>query len=228
LTSLPIYSDDVINNSLLLNFKNFQPFSNELNLDNNDESYENTKYLNYIYYLNYKNILSFGKNALYPISYTTILDMFQSNYEDNYLFFDNMYNLNSMLYNNLDKINLNNEARLSNPLKIRPTAKNSIVQFNAIQKVFRSRFDEGRSNSRLQDFSNSYNKHPFISEPKPEYESMLGKNKENFFKINMYNQYTKLNFSNIFTYLNSINVYFLDIPFLISLKSDPTRYLWFD
>lgn len=57
---------------------------------------------------------------------------------------------------------------------------------------------------------------------------MIGKNKENFFKINMYSQYNKLNFSNLYTFMNSVNIYFLDIPFLISMKSDPTRYLWFD
>ena len=27
---------------------------------------------------------------------------------------------------------------------------------------------------------------------------------------------------------NSLNTYFIDIPFLLSMKSDPARYLWFD
>ena len=27
---------------------------------------------------------------------------------------------------------------------------------------------------------------------------------------------------------NSLNTYFIDIPFLLSMKSDPSRYLWFD
>jgi len=103
-----------------------------------------------------------------------------------------------------------------------------MVTYSAIQKVFRSRFDEGRSNARLQDFSNSYAKHPFITEGRVAYESLLGKNKESFFKINMYNQSLKTNFSAIYTLFNSSNIFFMDLPFLISMKSDPSRYLWFD
>jgi hypothetical protein len=53
------------------------------------------------------------------------------------------------------------DDRVSNPLKLRSTAKNSMVTYSAIQKVFKSRLDEGRSNARLQDVSNSYNPYLF-------------------------------------------------------------------
>jgi len=78
--------------------------------------------------------------------------------------------------------------RLSNPLKLRSTARSSIVTYNAIQKVFKSRFDEGRSHARLQDFSNSYITHPFVTEAKTPYESLLGKNKNSFFNVSNYKQ----------------------------------------
>jgi hypothetical protein len=106
--------------------------------------------------------------------------------------------------------------------------KNAMVTYNAIQKVFRSRFDEGRSNARLEDFSNSYVKHPFLTDNRIGYESILGKNKEFFLKINLYNRAPKLNFSNLTPMCYANNIYFIDLPFLMSMKSDPTRYLWFD
>lgn len=62
--------------------------------------------------------------------------------------------------NNLNIVN-SMDDRVSNPLKLRSTAKNSMVTYSAIQKVFKSRLDEGRSNARLQDISNSYNPYLF-------------------------------------------------------------------
>jgi hypothetical protein len=228
LNSLPIYAENSFSNSFLLSLKNYQPYTTELGYESFDESYENSKYLNYVYYLNYKNLLNYNKNIVHPISYANVLDTFRADYEENYMFTDNISNLNTMVYSNENLLNLDNEIRISNPLKLRSTAKNAIVQYNAIQKVFRSRFDEGRSNARLQDFSNSFNKHPFLTDSKPSYESMLSKNKEDFFRVNLYNQYNKLNFSNFYTFMNATNIYFMDLPFLVSTKSDPTRYLWFD
>jgi hypothetical protein len=103
-----------------------------------------------------------------------------------------------------------------------------MVTYNAIQKVFRSRFDEGRSNARLEDFSNSYVKHPYLTDSRTNYESLLGKNKESFLKVNLYNQSNKLNYSSVSPLFFSNNIYFMDLPFMLSMKSDPSRYLWFD
>jgi hypothetical protein len=68
-----------------------------------------------------------------------------------------------------------------------------MVTYSAIQKVFRSRYDEGRSNARLQDLSNSYESHPFLTSPRVPYESLLGKNTESFFSVN---NFTKSYFDN--------------------------------
>lgn len=113
-------------------------------------------------------------------------------------------------------------------MKLRSSARSAIVTYNAIQKVFKSRFDEGRSNARLQDFSNSYVSHPFLTEKKTPYESLLSKNKDSFFNVNSYKQYLTDNFTDNLAVWNSMNTYFADIPFLLSMKSDPSRYLWFD
>ena len=82
-------------------------------------------------------------------------------------------------------------------LQVSDASKNATVTYSAIQKVFKSRFDEGRSNARLQDVSNSYNTQLFLSEKRTAYESLLGKNKENFFNVNNYNQTLTTNFNDI-------------------------------
>jgi hypothetical protein len=58
-----------------------------------------------------------------------------------------------------------------------------------------------------------------------QYEKILGKNKENFLKINFYknNFYPFLN--NFYELNSSLNFYFYDFPFLLALKSDASRYL---
>jgi hypothetical protein len=118
--------------------------------------------------------------------------------------------------------------RFSNNLNIRGPIKNAIVTYNAIQKVFRARFDENRSNSKLSDFSHSYVQQPFISAPRTSYEKLLGKTKENFFSINLYKTMFKPTLNNLYSAQSSLNYYFFDFPFLLALKSDASRYLWFD
>jgi hypothetical protein len=124
-----------------------------------------------------------------------------------------------------ENLTFDNNLKLSNPFKLRSTVKNAIVTYNAIQKVFRSRFDEGRSNARLEDFSNSFVKHPYITDSRTNYESLLGKNKESFLKTSLYNQTQKLNYSTLSPLFFSNNIYFMDLPFMVSMKSDPSRYL---
>jgi len=209
--------------------KDFNLFPNELTVESLEDGYESAKYTNYLYYLNYKNILNGLSNNVQPISYSNVFDSFRPDYEEPYLFVDNTVSCtDSQNYSSSVESDTNNNLRLSNPFKLRSTVKNSMVTYSAIQKVFRSRFDEGRSNARLEDFSNSYVKHPYITESRVKYESLLGKNKESFLKLNFYNHTNKLNYSNLSPLFYSNNIYFMDLPFLVSMKSDPARYLWFD
>jgi hypothetical protein len=229
LHSLPIFSEESILNPKLTSLKNFNLFSNEMLVDGSEDTYESSKYINYLYYLNFKNIINNSSNNIQPISYTHIFDSFRSDYEDPFLYNDDLNHsdkLTSNQYNN--ELGFDNNLKITNPFKLRSTVKNAIVTYNAIQKVFRSRFDEGRSNTRLEDFSNSYVKHPYITDSRINYESLLGKNKEFFLKTNLYNQTNKINYSNFSPIFFSNNIYFMDLPFLVSMKSDPSRYLWFD
>jgi hypothetical protein len=199
-----------------------------MSIEGIDDTYDSSKYLNYLYFLNYKNLINKSTNNIQPVSYLTVFDNFRPDYEDPFIYNDEF--TTGKNDNNLQSVNLdfNNNLKLSNPFKLRSTVKNAIVTYNAIQKVFRSRFDEGRSNARLEDFSNSFVKHPYITDSRINYESLLGKNKESFLKTNLYNQTNKLNYSNFAPVFFSTNIYYMDLPFMVSMKSDPSRYLWFD
>jgi hypothetical protein len=225
---LPIFSEEPLTNPKLTTLKDFGSFSNEIAVDGTEEVYETSKYINYLYQTNYKNIINNSVNNIQPISYTTVFDSFRSDYEDPFLYTNDTQStaLSSQLTQpQLNSIDSHSNLKLSNPFKLRSTIKNAIVTYNAIQKVFRSRFDEGRSNARLEDFSNSFVKHPYMTDTRVNYESLLGKNKEFFLKTNLYNQTSKVSYSDLSSVFYSNNIYFMDLPFLLSMKSDPSRYL---
>jgi type IV secretory pathway VirD2 relaxase len=110
-------------------------------------------------------------------------------------------------------------------MKLRSSAKNSIVTYNAIQKVYKSRFDDLRSNINFDDFTNSFTKYPFITEKKSPYENLLFKNNNAYFNVSYYNTFFKNGYSLLSDVSRSNNTIFLDIPFLLSMKSDASRYM---
>jgi hypothetical protein len=122
-------------------------------------------------------------------------------------------------------LNNSNLIRFNNSINLRNTVKNSIVTYNAIQKVFKTRFDENRSNAKLSSIAGLYTKQPFISSPRIQYEELLGKTKENFYKINFYKNSFQSYFNNFYDGSSSLNFYFYDFPFLLAMKSDSSRYL---
>ena len=104
----------------------------------------------------------------------------------------------------------NNTNKFNNFINLRNTTKNSIVTYNAIQKIFRTRFDENRSHAKLTDVSNCYLSQPFISSQKTPFEKLLGKNKKNFFETITYKNTFKLFFNNFYNNTTSLNFYFFD------------------
>jgi|TARA_B110000459_G_C16554719_1_gene468481 hypothetical protein len=224
--SLPIFTEEAVMDPSLLSLSNFFNFSNETTVDSLEDSYENFKYINYIYHLNYTTLTQAATSAVHPLSYTQIIDNFRADYEDN-SWYSNIDSAGSDTYTT-SAPTTELDLRVTNSMKLRSSTRSAIVTYNAIQKVFKSRFDEGRSNARLQDFSNSYVSHPFITEKKSPYESMLAKNTDSFFNVNNYKHSLVSNFNQNTAIWNSLNTYFIDVPFLLSMKSDPSRYLWFD
>jgi hypothetical protein len=62
-------------------------------------------------------------------------------------------------------------------------------------------------------------------EKKTPYENILFKNSNFFYNTSFYNTIFKNNYSVLTGVFNANNMIFLDIPFLLSMKSDAARYL---
>jgi hypothetical protein len=185
-----------------------------------EDNYEFFKNLLFTLYPTYKNTSLTNLSFITPNSYANVINAFRADFNEpswviDYEKFSENLNLTPS-YNNFNQ---------SNTIKLRTTAKNSIVTYNAIQKVYKSRFDDGRSNVNFKNFTNSSATHPFVTSSRSPYEEMLSKNKYSFFNTNLYNSFFKNNYSSLLEVFSSNNSILADVPFLLSMKSDASRYL---
>ena len=226
-----INSDDLLSPSNLLlesDFNIFPLLSTNITLDDSYESWNEFRKFE-VMSINKFFFTSFFFNR--PQSYLNVLNMFRANFEDfnwsnndlkinlNKIWNPNMYS--NILFNlNYLSNDLNNSSlRISNSLTLRLTARNSIVNFNALQKVFRARFEDGRANANLNQFSEITSVQPFLNTERVDYGSLLGKTKNSFFNNNFF-VLNNLNILNESVDLNtSLNFHFFDFPFLLSAKA---------
>ena len=103
-----------------------------------------------------------------------------------------------------------------------------IADYKSLQKVFKLRFDDLRSHSNINVLSSSFMKHIDLSEIAPKFDSILVKNKQSFFKINIFAIHNYSNVTRSSLLINLLNNYSFNFPFLIALQSDQIRYIWFD
>lgn len=229
-----LQADDLFVSPSNLMRKDFSQFVTSSNLFNIDESYLNIKEFNKYLLNSNQYTLNAFTNYQSPLSYINVLNTFRADYDDFTTQLDaavevQPLNLNNVVNDtniNTDTVSVNQPTlRFSNPLVLRSTAKNSVVTYNALQKVFRSRLDEGRSLTSIQYFSDVAAKQPYLSGGRVSYESLLGKNRESFFNATFYD-------SNVIKLLNftssPLNTYFYEFPFLSAQFSDAARHVWFD
>jgi len=222
-SSPTIYSETAFFSPSTLNLVNFAQFNNLARLDSVEDSYESLRSSSLFSPSLLKNYTHVKNMVLPSFSYATNLNMFRADFEES-----SWDTEESLHFSSENMPQHNQQVFLTNPLKLRSTVKNLMVTYSAIQKVYRSRFDEGRSNMNTHALHNSYVAYPFLTESRSVYESLMGKNKESYFASSLFHA----NFSSKFSEFTMSSVanssLFLDIPFLLSLKSDPSRYLWFD
>lgn len=125
-------------------------------------------------------------------------------------------------YNDGSKIGL--DVRVSNPATLRSSVRNSIVSYNAFQKVFKPRLDEGRAHVNGTTFGDLGLKQPFLSDSKVPYLQLLGKNRDSFFTTPLYYPTHHKNFNSAAALLDSVNTPMYDFPFLLARTSDTTRF----
>jgi len=124
----------------------------------------------------------------------------------------------------VDGESLGTDTRLSNPATLRPSVRNSIVNYNAFQKVFKPRLDEGRAHVQSSSFSDLGQKQPFLSDSKVPYLQLLGKNRDSFFETPLYYNSTHKNFNAAASLIDALNTPMYDFPFLLARTSDTTRF----
>lgn len=197
--SAEIFTEDAPALSKNLPLNNYEPFLSENTLDSFEDVYDNLKNVALAHSLFAKNINFVNANSISPMSYAQVLDNFRPDFDEKTLHAESTDSSTfDLTPNNKPDFVLNNDLRFSNPVRVRASAKSAIVTFNAIQKVFKTRFDEGRSNVRPADLANSFSSYPFMTAPRSNYESLLGKNKESFFTINNYKLSTRDGFSDMY------------------------------
>jgi len=127
-----------------------------------------------------------------------------------------------------DSTTFGDDLRLSNPAVLRSSARNSIVNYNAFQKVFKPRLDESRAHVNTSTLSDLRLSQPFINDVKVPYTQMLGKNRDSFYSTPLYKTSSKLNFNPQSSLIDAINTPMYDFPFLLARTSDTMRFTWVD
>jgi len=215
----------------LLPYGKYINFINELNYDELEMSYELYKNVHNYYNLNYNNIMNAESQITTNISYLNMANTFKLVPTDDYLI-SNMKSSNSNTQLNLNYTNFlkssTNVLKLTDEIDFLASLKWYTRRLSAIHKVYKSKYDENHSFFQMLDVSNSYLKYPLLSDRKFNYNYLLSKNSEYYFATNLYNIDLLNNFSELFVLSNSLNTYLSDLPFLMSIRTDATRYLWFD
>jgi len=218
-----------------LNTKNFNYIATYQNFTSVEDSYDSSKGANYAFNSAHKLTALAPFTAPSAFSYSTVLDALRSDFADYFIFLDFTPQsailaneaVASMLQSAISPLS-DQTLRVSNTVNLRNTAKNAIVTYNAMQKVFKTRFDENRSHAKLLDLSNSYSTQPFVTASKTNYERLLGKNKTAFSSVSLYKNSFKSLFNDLYEIDSGLNFFFYDFPFLLAHKSDSSRYIWFD
>ena len=125
---------------------------------------------------------------------------------------------------NLENSNNGVNFRISNPVYLRSSVRNSVVNSNAFQKVFKPRLDESRALVNSSSFANLAVSQPFLSDKQIPYLQLLGKNRTNFFSTPLYFSHTNTILNTLHPLLANTTSAFYDFPFLLSKTSDTMRF----
>ena len=207
------------------------PFYSELG--EVDESFMGFKQLPYIFTKSNSPNLTLSSSLFGTSSYISIFNAFRSDFID--FSWQPSLNLSTVSMSTPESLLLEGEGsstgldmRLSNPATLRSSVRNSIVNSNAFQKVFKARLDEGRANVQADSFSDLGLRQPFLSDKKIPYLQLLGKNRNSFFETPLFltTAFDSYNTSSPLT--SSLNTPAYSFPFLLARTSDTARFTWID
>jgi heme/copper-type cytochrome/quinol oxidase subunit 2 len=184
--------------------------------------------------LNYFNFYS-----ITPLS--SVLNAFRSDYEgeiseladysftfgyDTFIPYSSL-NLKSIVCT-LSPLTTTNWITIVDSIPLRQATKDIIVTSNAINKVFKNRYDEGRSHARLADFDILNETLPLVVGARPLFEKYLHKQSTTAITTTFYVPNFINKISPFLTLAKFQNLPPFDFPFLTALKSESARYIWLD
>merc|ERR1712159_432177 len=142
---------------------NFIYYSNDYSVEQTEQGFSNFKNLKLLHHLFYKTLFLGRYNSSFPTSYTHVFDSFSSNVDEG----DWDILLKGDIRDSVETyLSPEKTTAKVNSFRLRKTTKNSIVAYNSIQKVYKSRFDDGRANLNFSNFYNSYQTQSYLTENK--------------------------------------------------------------
>ena len=224
-----VQMDDAITDPLKLNLIQFELFPVYAELNEIDESFSSFKGLTSLFSKFSSTSLGSSEFTLPPRSYASVFNHFRSDYDD--FTWSRSFGEMDIQTPELDWSEgsiFGSDLRLSNPASLRAPIRNSVVNFNAFQKVFRPRLDEGRALSHSSSFADLGLRQPFLSDLKVPYSQLLGKNRDSFYSTPLYSSHTLRNANFSSSLSDALNTPMYDFPFLLSRTSDLIRFTWID
>jgi hypothetical protein len=150
------YTDIFLPSNILINPSSINTYNTQLLVSDStlgglEDHYDLYKQSLHLYSHKKNNPFILENNFLQPKSFYNVISFFSNNVSDNDWLLDN-FSKKELIFNYTQ---LNNKHLLLEDFKVRKLTKNVIVTYNAVQKIFKSKLDENRSNVKVQDLLNS-------------------------------------------------------------------------
>ena len=220
-------TENLYTNSKLMYNKNFEKLTSLYDLQDTEDSYLTLKDMITFVSQNAFNLKLNDNSFLTVLTSESVLNSFKSTL-GTFTDFNTDSVSNSITVDpstTLKDLNIGNVSRLSNLSTLRSSVKNSITNFNAFQKVFRSRFDENRAHVSANDYGDLALNQPFINDKKIPYLTLIGKNRSFFYEAPSYKNYLFTNFNLNSTLHEALTTPTYDFPFLLAATSDVIRHI---
>jgi hypothetical protein len=83
LQPISLYSEDFFLSPTSSNLSFFNYYNNDILYDTLENNYENSKHFKSLYFNNYQNIFINTLNSNLPITYTSVMDSFRADFDEN-------------------------------------------------------------------------------------------------------------------------------------------------
>ena len=208
---------------------NFALFPLFAELSESEESFTGFKQTSYLRSAPQTPGLVLNSHSFGSRSYLSVFNTFRSDFLDfSWQWATSSPDISNSSTASFDGSSHGNDVRLSNPATLRLSVRNSIVNSNAFQKVFKARLDESRAHVQASSFADFGSRQPFLSDMKVPYLQLLGKNRNSFFESPLALTSSHNFYTSTAPLVDALNTPAFAFPFLSAKTSDTARFTWID